>query len=321
MYRIGFSLFLILVLICTIHAQNMAVKMGYQPSDRLLIINADDFGMCHAENIATMALLKEKIIQAATAMVPCPWVKEAAEFCKQNPDLDVGIHLTLNNEWKRYKWGSVSSLSLVPSLVTSEGFFPADVIAVEQKANPAEVRLELKNQIEKGIQLGITPSHLDNHMGSVYGLITGRDFLEIIFDLCAEYQLPFRLPVNIDDKLKAKLPPVAVELFKNRAQNALKRGIMLIDYLESTEMKPTYEEFREGVIQQIKALKPGITELYIHPAEPTEEIKAISGAWRHREFESKVFRDPVVQQAMKDEKIISLRWLDLREFQRKGIEK
>lgn len=321
MYRICFTILSILLLSYTLIAQNVAIKMGYQPTDRLLIINADDFGMCHAENVATMALLKDKIINAATVMVPCPWVKEAAEFSRQNPDLDVGIHLTLNNEWKSYKWGPVSSLSLVPSLVTLEGYFPTDVQPVEQNASPEEVRLELKNQIEKGIQLGIMPSHLDNHMGSVYGLITGRDFLEIIFDLCAEYQLPFRLPINIDDKLRAQLPPVAVELFKNRAETALKRGVMLIDYLESTDMKPTYEEFREGVIQQIKALKPGITELYIHPAEPTEEIKAISGAWRHRDFESKVFRDPVVQQVMKDEKIISIRWLDLREFQRKEIKK
>ncbi|MBN2089738.1 polysaccharide deacetylase family protein [candidate division KSB1 bacterium] len=319
MYRISIILLSILLIFCTLKAQNMAVKMGYQPTDRLLIINADDFGMCHAENIATMALLKDKIINAATAMVPCPWIKEAAEFSKQNPDLDVGIHLTLNNEWKRYKWGTVSSLSLVPSLVTPEGYFPSDVRSVEQNANPEEVRLELKNQIEKGIQLGITPSHLDNHMGSVYGLITGRDFLEIVFDLCAEYQLPFRLPINMDEKLKAQLPPIAVQLFKNRAETALKRGIMLIDYLESTDMKPNYEAFRESVIQQIKALKPGITELYIHPADPTEEIKAISGAWRHREFEAKVFRDPIVQQVMTDEKIISVRWLDLREFQRKGL--
>jgi hypothetical protein len=183
------------------------------------------------------------------------------------------------------------------------------------------VRLELTRQIEKAIQLGITPSHLDNHMGSVYGLMTGRDFLEIIFDLCDKYQLPFRLPINLNDQLKAQLSPMAIEFLKKRADNALKRGILLIDYLESTDMKPTYEEFREGVIKQIKTLKPGITELYIHPAEPNEEIKAISGAWHHREFEAKVFRDPLVRQVMQDEKIISIRWLDVREYQRKVIDK
>lgn len=298
-------------------AQSMAQRLGYSDQARLLIINADDFGMCHAENMATMGLLKDNVINSATAMVPCAWFKEAALFCKKHPDLSVGIHLTLTNEWKRYKWGPVTPHGQVSSLITENGFFPEECLQVEQQAKTAEVKLELENQIKKAIKMGLTPSHLDNHMGSVYGLETGRDFLEIVFELCEKYQLPFRLPVHIPDHLKAKLPPEAATLFKARAQQALKKGIMLIDYIQFTQIKPDYEAFREGVIQQIKNLKPGLTEIYIHPALPTDEMKAISSAWRHRDFEARVFRDPLVQKVLKNEKIISISWLKLREHQQR----
>jgi len=311
-----FLIFLFLFAVA-VKAQNMAERLGYHAADRLLIINADDFGMCHAENQATIGLLKDQWISSATVMIPCPWVKEAADFFKNNPHMSVGIHLTLTNEWKFYKWGPVSSLGEVPSLVNRENYLHETSKDVETKANPAEVRIELKNQIERGLQLGFVPSHLDNHMGSVYGLEAGRDFLDIVFDLCVEYQLPFRLPVNLPRDLQSILPPEAKQLFQQNAQRALDRGIFLIDYLESTDMKADYETFRAGVIALLRALNPGLTELYIHPALPTDEIKAISNAWRHRDFEERVFRDPLVRDVIQQEKIKIISWLDLREVQRK----
>ncbi|MBN1348369.1 polysaccharide deacetylase family protein [candidate division KSB1 bacterium] len=298
-------------------AQTIAERLGYAKTDRLLIINADDFGMCHAENVATMELLEKKVITSATAMVPCPWFKEAADFCQTHPDADVGIHLTLTNEWKRYKWGPVASKNSVPSLITENGFFPPDCKTVEISADTGQVRLELQAQIERAIKMGITPTHLDNHMGSVYGLETGRDFLEIIFDLCVAYRLPFRLPINISDELKQALPPGVAEQFALRTQQAQARGVVVIDYLISTKMKKPYEAFKAGVIDQLKALKPGITEMYIHTALPTDEMKAISNAWQHREFEYRIFQDPEVQKIIRDEKIKLIGWRDLMLLQRK----
>lgn len=316
-YSLLFSIILALISSAIGSAQSIAERLGYQKTDRLLIINADDFGMCHAENTATIALLKEGTISSATAMVPCAWFQEAAELFKANPEIDIGIHLTLTSEWKRYKWGPISSKDKVPSLITEHGFFPTDNKTVEQNARTEDLKIELRNQIEKAIRMGLTPTHLDNHMGSLYGLETGRDFLNIVFDLCAEYQLPFRLPINIPDELQATLPPEVVKLFAYRAQQAQAKGVVLIDYLISTTMKKTYEEFKAGVIEQLKALKPGITELYIHAALPTEEMKAISNAWRHREFEYRIFRDLEVKKVMKDENIILIGWQDLMELQRR----
>lgn len=305
------------LLTINLYGQSMAVRMGFDANERLLIINADDFGMCHAENRATIGLLQDQIISSATVMIPCPWVKEAAAFFQQNPQVAVGIHLTLTNEWKYYRWGPVTSLDKVPSLITAENYFHPESKDVELNARPAEVRQELKNQIERALQLGFVPSHLDNHMGSVYGLEAGHDFLDIVFDLCEEYQLPFRLPLNLSPKLKNSLPAESVQYFEMKIKNALDRGIVLVDYLQSTELKPDYETFRQGVIAQLKALKPGITELYIHPALPGAEIKAITSVWRHRDYEERIFRDPQVRKVIDNENIRMISWLDLREFQRR----
>ena len=94
-------LFLLFVTLNSGWSQTTARLLGYGSEDKVLIINADDFGMCHAENVATMDLLLHGSISSATVMVPCPWFSEAAEFCRNNPQSDVGIHLTLTSDWKR----------------------------------------------------------------------------------------------------------------------------------------------------------------------------------------------------------------------------
>jgi len=128
--------------------------LGYSADQKLLIVNADDFGMCHAENLATIDLLKNHHITSATVMLNCPWVEEAAEFCRTNPGVDVGVHLTFTNEWKRYKWASVASSSSVPSLLDKLGFLHQTVLQVEQNAVAHEVEIEIRAQLEKAKKNG-----------------------------------------------------------------------------------------------------------------------------------------------------------------------
>lgn len=67
--------------------------------DKYLIINADDFGMCRAANLAVMDLLKSGSITSSTIMAPCPWAYEACQFAKKNPQFAIGVHLTFTSEW------------------------------------------------------------------------------------------------------------------------------------------------------------------------------------------------------------------------------
>lgn len=316
-----------LVILCVLitfgigFTQHTGELLGYDADQKLLIINADDFGMCHAENLATMELLKDGHITSATIMVPCPWVVEAAEFCVENPGLDVGVHLTFTAEWKRYKWGSVASPDKVPSLLNKFGYFPPDIMAVERNATYEHAEIEMRAQIEKALQLGIKPTHFDNHMGSLYGLATGKHFFEQIFKLAAEYKLPFRLPRNMGENYRKALPKESIAMLENMTAQLVSQGFVLPDYLESINYGKTYEESFESFVNLFKSLKPGVTELYIHAALPTDEMKAISNAWRNRDHDYRICKSDEIKQVYKDLNIKLISWKELQDLQIKQMQR
>ncbi len=314
----SFTLILCFVLmLSSAPAQNTAELLGYDSEARLLIINADDFGMCHAENRATMDLLSSGGITSATIMTPCPWFREVADFYQNHPDVDVGVHLTLNAEWKHYKWGSVASADQVPSLLTPAGYFYADVPPVEQHAVKDEVRTEFIAQIEKALAAGIRPTHIDNHMGSAYGLMTGNDFLDVVFELSAEYGLPFRLPREVSGQ--RGLSQERIRKFKRLTQDLVSQGFVLPDYLLTVDHADTQEGTLERYKELFRNLKPGVTEVYIHAALPTEEMKAISGAWERRKFDYNIFSTPRTRAYLDSLGIRLIGWKALQDLQRQQM--
>jgi predicted glycoside hydrolase/deacetylase ChbG (UPF0249 family) len=136
-------------------------RLGHPAGARLLIVNADDFGMCHAENRATVAGLEAGIYTSSTIMVPCPWFAEAAAFARRRPEADLGVHLTQTSEWEAFKWGPVAGRSAVPTLVDERGHFYRDVESVYRHATLDEVERECRAQIEQALAAGIDVSHID----------------------------------------------------------------------------------------------------------------------------------------------------------------
>jgi len=295
-------------------------KLGYAVSERLLIVNGDDFGMCHAANTGIAQLLAEGAISSSTVMIPCSWSAEAAALAAAHPQYDIGIHLTLTSEWEPCKWGPVQQGGAVDSLITPQGWFPSASRDVELHADPLQVRRELHSQVLRAMERGIDPTHLDNHMGSVYGLETGRDFLEEVLDVCETFALPFRLPRSPDDQA-AHLPPEQTRIFQQRVASADRRGIMLIDNLDGLnfhlEPGEDYAAARDTMIRKLRSLKPGITEMVLHPFHVTEELKAITPQWEKRGMEFELFRDPAVKRVLKEEGIRMIGWRALRDAQRR----
>lgn len=297
--------------------KNTAEMLGYDARARLLIINADDFGMCHAENAATRDLLLAGGVTSTTVMTPCPWFPEVADFYQQHPDIDIGVHLTLNAEWTRYKWGSVAPGDQVTSLLNPSGFFYHDVLPVEQNAVSEEVRKEFVAQIEKALRAGIQPSHIDNHMGSAYGLLTGRDFLDIVFELSAQYNLPFRLPRQAGNR--PDLSPEQIAGFQQMTDDLVQKGFVLPDYLITVEHAATETGSLEHYKHLFQNLEPGVTELYIHAALPTDEMKAISGAWEHRMFDYHIFSSPGTRAYLDSLGIKLIGWKKLQTLQKENL--
>jgi predicted glycoside hydrolase/deacetylase ChbG (UPF0249 family) len=282
---------------------------------KLLIINADDLGMCHSVNIAIFQLLEEKVISSATCMTPCPWIKEVGEFCKSHPEVDIGVHLTFTSEWKNYKWGPVTKNKTVESLIDKYGYFYETVEEFEKNAKPEEVEEEIRNQILLAIKLGINPTHLDSHMGSLYGF-SGKTFIPIVFQICKERNLPFRLPRTLSPEMLRNMPDDILKLHMNLVEMAKEKRIPIIDnlilYPYDLPNCPDYSSFKNMIINLLKNLKPGISEIVIHPTIESEEIKAINPTWEKRVWEYLIFKDEEVRKVIKEEKIRIISWRELK---------
>jgi predicted glycoside hydrolase/deacetylase ChbG (UPF0249 family) len=139
--------------------------------------------------------------------VPCPWITEVAAYAKAHPDADLGLHLTLTSEWTTYRWGSVAPADKVPSLLNSDGTFWSDTSQVATHAKPQEAELEIRAQIDRAIALGIHPTHLDNHMGSLF--FTTPELFATYVKVAHEYHIPFlvanvpglQFPPSLSDKM------------------------------------------------------------------------------------------------------------------------
>src|SRR5947207_12432855 len=142
-------------------------RLGYPRDARLLVIHADDAGMAHSVNRATLEALEQGWITSASILVVCPWLPEVARWAKAHPDADLGIHLALNSEWTTYRWGPVTSKDQVPSLLDAQGYMPLDEDQVVKNAKVAEVERELRAQIDRARAFGINLTHLDTHMGTL----------------------------------------------------------------------------------------------------------------------------------------------------------
>ena len=151
-----------------------------------ILIRCDDIGMCHAVNMAAKKVLQTDMAVSMSVMVPCPWFAEAAELLKKYPNVSVGIHLTLNAEWKQYRWGPVSGSGTVPTLVDSSGsFFPSRTALYANNPKLSEIETELRAQIQKALHAGLKIDYLDYHMGAAVQTPETRAIVE---KLAAEYR-------------------------------------------------------------------------------------------------------------------------------------
>ena len=152
-----------------------------------VLIRVDDIGMCRAVNDAARQVLETGVPVSMSVMVPCSWFADAVELLKQYPHVSVGIHLTLNSEWKQYRWGPVAGVSRVPSLVDPLGhFFPSRAALFDNNPRLDEIETKLRAQIDKALKAGLKIDYLDYHMGAA---MQTPDTRAIVEKLAAEYKV------------------------------------------------------------------------------------------------------------------------------------
>lgn len=258
--------------------KTIAEKLGYSKDAKLLIIHADDLGVAHSENIASIAAYEKGAINSASIMVPCPWFPEIAAYANAHPEFDLGLHITLTSEWKYYRWDGVMPSDSISSLIDESGYFYGNEGAVEemvQHANLAEVEKEIKAQIDRAIAFGIKPTHLDSHMG---GPTATPALLAIMIKLGEMY----KIPVSTSSSLLREL-----NYMKELPQNYIS-----IDSIYTLYQNTKDEDWNGSYDKMIKTMKAGLNELVIHLAYDNEEMHAVTvdrehwwnAAWRQRDY-------------------------------------
>ncbi len=267
-------------------AGQMNELLGYPADTRLLIVNADDFGMCHAINDATIAAYRDGIVSSTTLMVPCPWARHAMELLAAHPALQFGVHLTLVCEFQRYRWGPVSARGEVPSLVDAAGHFLSidEIPSLLTRARLPEVEREFRAQIEVVLAAGLAPTHLDWHCLADSGR---TDIFDLSVALAREYGLALRVHA------------------RSSAATCRRLGLPTVDHdvLDSYRFDPQVKAARYAEL--LRALPAGLSEWAVHPSLGTPEAQALEPAtWQVRRSDFDFLVSPEARAIIDEEGIV-----------------
>jgi chitin disaccharide deacetylase len=218
-----------------------ALRHPAAPEQVYLIIRSDDGGMSHSVNMALERLIETGLPVSVSVMFPTPWYQETVEILKRHPAIAVGVHLTLNSEWKNYRWGPVLGRTAVPTLVDADGyFFPSSEALNQNHPDLKQLEAELRAQIDRAMHSGLKIDYVDYHMGTVY---SNPQFREIAEHLAKEF------------------------------------GLGMMEYFGDPRYNPQYEarpqDKPDSLVALVARLKPGFTVLVTHVGIDNAELGAL----------------------------------------------
>ena len=149
--------------------ETYAEKLRYPKGKKVIILHIDDAGMSYEANQGTILAMDKGVANSTSVMMPCGWVPAYMKYLQQHPTTDAGVHLTLTSEWKGYRWFPLSGREKVPGLLDKEGAMWSNVPDVVKHATADEVETEIRAQIARFRSFGVEPSHIDSHMGTLFG--------------------------------------------------------------------------------------------------------------------------------------------------------
>jgi predicted glycoside hydrolase/deacetylase ChbG (UPF0249 family) len=294
-------------------------KLGFGDEERVVIIHADDVGMCQATLPAFADLIDFGLVSCGAVMVPCPWFPQVVKLCHQNPRVDLGVHLTLTSEWEGYRWGPISTRDPASGLMDETGYFHPRSGEVYMQAGTEAVQLELEMQVDRALAAGIDVTHVDTHMGAV----GHPKFIPAYIQLALQRGLPpmmFRLDEAGWLRLRMGRPELGIDsegatLAAAFVQQLEAQGVPLLDNLVGLPLDQP--ENRMALAKgAFDSLKPGLTHFIIHPAQDTPELRAITLDWRSRVGDYQVFMSEELRDYIRDSGIRVIGYRALRDLMR-----
>jgi predicted glycoside hydrolase/deacetylase ChbG (UPF0249 family) len=267
--------------------------LGYPDDARLLLVNADDFGMCHAVNEAIIRSVEEGIVGSCSVMVPCPWALHALAWLQEAPDVAFGVHLTSVSEQPTYRWGPITCRTEVPSLVDEAGYFYPESRIDEflDQIDVAELEREYRAQIEHVLNVGLRPTHLDSHCGIHIGR---EEIFEMTLGLAREYGVA----------LRASSRPY-IDKMRRRGYPANDHELMDSYDLDTVGKAARYA-------RMLRALPVGLSEWAVHPGIGNAELRAVEPSWQVRQTDFDFVVSQEARTILQEEGIILVDYRALR---------
>lgn len=298
---------LFVLLICGAICEKSNVELlGFPKNTKLLIVNADDYGVCHSCNLGVESALEKGFATGTTLMMPCPWILESLEYLKKrNIYSSAGIHITTNSEYGLYRWKGLTT-ALNNSLLDGQGYMYRDIAGFGKNAKTEDIIKEIRQQVKFAQDYGLKLSHFDSHMGSLYGFygFLRLELLALGFALSYETGLPWRIPY---------IPWVFTE-FK-------KLGFVMIDSLIAGGEPPEREARKKHWMTMIRLIQPGITEILFHPSLYSDELTGIMSetSAKARQYDHDILLDQEVKDLIRAQGIQLISYERLRDLQRRNM--
>jgi predicted glycoside hydrolase/deacetylase ChbG (UPF0249 family) len=280
-------------------------QLGFGPEDRVVIVHADDVGMCGASVDAFLELAESGLVSSGSVMVPCPWFPEIAARCRERNDLDVGVHLTLTSEWDGYRWSPISTADPASGLIDEEGYLFRNQDRWDA-VDPLCAAQELATQLRRAVAAGIDVTHIDTHMCATLH--------PALIDPYVELGLGCRTPV-----LLTREAGWLAAVGEQRLAACSERGMPVFDDVRYMPLdRPVGDRLGEAK-RIFDELPAGLTYLIAHPATDTPELRAIASDWRARVADFEVLRDPNLAAHVRALGIAVVGWRPFRELMRPDL--
>jgi predicted glycoside hydrolase/deacetylase ChbG (UPF0249 family) len=306
-------------------------------------MHVDDAGMSHDSNEGAEQAIAQGVSTSTSVMMPCPWVPEIVTYIKNHPTMDAGLHLTLTSEWENYRWGPLAGKTNVPGLTDKQNCFWPSVAAVYFHASADEVDKEIRAQLDRAVEMGFKPTHLDSHMGTLFAK---ESYMEKYLKLGIEKQIPVMFPGGDDlfyrSEAKAatitelkkqgkykegmEIPEVAaLAKAKDVGKMLWKGGLPVLDDLHNSSYdwqmpdienktdKEIQKWYTDHYIESIGRLSPGLTMVIMHCTDPSSTFKYICDDSKKRKGDLLAMTDPRLKEFLKKNGFILTTWREVME--------
>lgn len=256
---------------------------------RLLIINADDFGLNDACNEGIIETFLAGSVTSTTLMVNGDSAQRASELALENLSLGVGLHFNLT-------WGKpISDLDKIPALIDENGLFLSrDALAKKLllgRVPSAQINTEFQAQIERMHELGLSPTHIDSHQ-HVHGF---NAIFSVIANYAQENKIPMRVPWVADissQNLARKLRRFLLQTMLSRSVATWQNTVQWNDGLGSIfDLATIGSQLEDKHYQQIlKQTKAQAFELMVHPVTTSAAMQGYTNIGNIAEMEYQYLR-------------------------------